>query len=118
LPMVALYAVAAKPILAAVFGADKTGAAGALPWLGLAMALLACAYLSVQYLLALGQSRFIGVLGGAAVLEVLVLLGIGSNLTEVALALCGLQLLVAVSVLVISIRVEPTVGRTRSTVLA
>ena len=53
LPMVALYAVAAEPLLRTVFGPDLTGAADALPWLGLAMALLACAYLSVQYLLAL-----------------------------------------------------------------
>ena len=44
-PMVLIYAVAAEPLLGAVFGDDLTGAAGALPWLGLAMALLACAYL-------------------------------------------------------------------------
>ena len=52
--MVLVYAVAAKPLLSAVFGPDLTGAAGALPLLGVAMALLSCAYLAVQYMLALG----------------------------------------------------------------
>ena len=68
--MVVIYAVAARPLLGAVFGEDFTSASDALPWLGLAMALLACAYLSVQYLLALGRASFIWVLGVAAVMEV------------------------------------------------
>ena len=103
-PMVLIYAVAAKPLLSAVFGADKTQAAGALPWLGLAMALLACAYLSVQYLLAVGRSGFILVLAAGAVAEVLLLLAIGAELTQVALALSALQLACAVAVLVLALR--------------
>ena len=43
-----------------VFGDDLAEASGALPLLGLAMALLACTYLSVQYLLGLHRARFIG----------------------------------------------------------
>jgi glycosyltransferase involved in cell wall biosynthesis/O-antigen/teichoic acid export membrane protein len=103
-PMVLIYAVAAKPLLGAVFGDDLTGAAGALPWLGLAMALLACAYLAVQYLLAIGKRSFIGVLAAAAAVEVLALLAVGANLTGIALALFGLQLLCAASMLVLSLR--------------
>ena len=103
-PMVLIYAVAAKPLLGAVFGDDLTEASGALPWLGLAMALLACAYLSVQYLLAIGRRSFIGVLAAAAALEVLALLVVGANLTSIALALFGLQLLCAASMLVLSLR--------------
>ncbi|HMJ94932.1 MAG TPA: glycosyltransferase [Thermoleophilaceae bacterium] len=103
-PMVLIYAVAAKPLLGAVFGDDLTGAAGALPWLGLAMALLACAYLAVQYLLAIGRKSFIGVLAAAAAVEVLALLVVGANLTSIALALFGLQLLCAASMLVLSLR--------------
>ena len=61
--MVLIYTLGGEPLLRAVFGDDLTEASGALPWLGLAMALLACAYLSVQYLLALHHRRFIGVLG-------------------------------------------------------
>ena len=107
-PMVLLYAVAAKPLLAAVFGDDLTGAAGALPWLGLAMALLACAYLAVQYLLAIGRRSFIGVLAAAAAVEVLALLEVGANLTGIALALFGLQLFCAASMLALSLRAPAT----------
>jgi glycosyltransferase involved in cell wall biosynthesis/O-antigen/teichoic acid export membrane protein len=103
-PMVLVYAVAAKPLLGAVFGDDLTAASGALPWLGLAMALLACAYLAVQYLLAIGQRRFIGVLGVAAAAEVVLLLAVGANLTGIALALFGLQLVCAAAVLSLSFR--------------
>jgi glycosyltransferase involved in cell wall biosynthesis/O-antigen/teichoic acid export membrane protein len=103
-PMVLIYALAAEPLLATVFGDDLTEAAGALPWLGLAMALLACAYLSVQYLLAIGQSSFVAVLAAAAAMEVALLLIVGANLTGVALALFGLQAACAATVLVLSFR--------------
>lgn len=107
LPMVALYAVAAEPLLRTVFGPDLTGAADALPWLGLAMALLACAYLSVQYLLALGRSSFIWVLAVAAALEIGLLAFVGADLTEVAIVLFGLQLFCAGSILTLSLRARP-----------
>jgi O-antigen/teichoic acid export membrane protein len=103
-PMVLLYAVAAKPLLGAVFGDDLTQAAGALPWLALAMALLACAYLAVQYMLAIGRIGFIGVLAPAAAAEVLLLLVVGANLTDIALVLFGLQLVCAGLVLALSLR--------------
>ena len=103
-PMVLVYAVAAKPLLGTVFGDDLTQASGALPWLGLAMALLACVYLAVQYLLAIGRIGFIGVLAPAAAVEVLLLLAVGANLTEIALVLFGLQLVCAGIVLGLSFR--------------
>ena len=103
-PMVLIYAVGAEPLLEVVFGEDLTEAAGALPWLGLAMTLLACSYLSVQYLLALGRSSFIWVLGCAVVLEVALLALIGANLERVALALFALQLVCAAVVLALSFR--------------
>ena len=103
-PMVLLYAVAAEPLLAAVFGDDLTQAAGALPWLGLAMALLACAYLAVQYLLAIGRIGFIWVLAPAAAVEVLLLLTVGADLTDIALVLFGLQFVCAGLVLALSLR--------------
>lgn len=107
LPMVAIYAVAAEPLLRVVFGSDLTGAADALPWLGLAMALLACAYLSVQYLLALGRSSFIWVLAVAAALEIGLLAFVGANVTEIAIVLFGLQLFCAASILTLSLRARP-----------
>jgi glycosyltransferase involved in cell wall biosynthesis/O-antigen/teichoic acid export membrane protein len=104
LPMVLVYAVAARPLLETVFGESFGPAAGALPWLGVAMALLACAYLAVQYLLALGKAAFILVLGIAAAAEPLLLLVIGAHLRDIALALFGLQLALAVAVVAISFR--------------
>ena len=62
--MLLMYAVAAEPLLGAVFGEELTDAADALPWLALAMTLLACAYVCVQYLLALDEWRFLLVLRG------------------------------------------------------
>ena len=85
--MVLIYAVAGKPLLEAVFGDDLTLASDALPWLGLAMVMLACAYLSAQYLLALHRYRFIWVLAVGVVVEVVALVAIGAELTQVAIAL-------------------------------
>ena len=107
-PMVVVYAVAAKPLLSAVFGPDLTDASGALPLLGVAMAMLALAYLAVQYMLALGRANFIWVLGAGAVAEVLLLLAVGANLTTIAAVLSGLQLLCASVLLALSFR-----GRSR-----
>jgi fatty acid/phospholipid biosynthesis enzyme len=90
-----------------VFGDDLTEASGALPWLGLAMALLACVYLAVQYMLAIGRTAFIGVLAPAAAIEVLLLLIVGANLTEIALVLFCLQLVCATLVLSLSLRKPP-----------
>jgi O-antigen/teichoic acid export membrane protein len=106
-PMVLIYAAAAEPLLSAVFGDDLTEASGALPWLGLAMALLACSYLSVQYMLAIGRAAFLWVLVPAALAEVAVLVAVGANLTSVAIALFVLQLVCAVLMLTLSLRRPP-----------
>jgi O-antigen/teichoic acid export membrane protein len=106
-PMVLIYALGGEPLLRAVFGDDLTEASGALPWLGLAMALLACAYLSVQYLLALHHRRFIGVLAIAAVAEVVLLIAVGANLTHIAMALAALQLVCAACMVTQALRTAP-----------
>jgi O-antigen/teichoic acid export membrane protein len=108
-PMVLIYATAGEPLLEAVFGDDLTEASGALPWLGLAMALLACVYLSVQYLLAMGHRRFVAVLGAAAAAEVVVLLAIGPDLTGIAFALFALLLVCAACVLTLSFQTRAPV---------
>jgi O-antigen/teichoic acid export membrane protein len=92
LPTIAIYALAAEPILSAVFGPDLTEASGALPLLAIAMALLACGYLAVQYLLALGRVSFVVILGLAAALELVLLATVGAQLTQVALVVAALQL--------------------------
>jgi O-antigen/teichoic acid export membrane protein len=109
-PMILIYTVASEPLLRVVFGEDLTQASGALPWLALAMSLLACAYLSVQYLLALGRANFIWVLGLAAAMEVALLIGIGADLTAVAVALFGVQVVCAAAVFGLSLRSRASEG--------
>jgi O-antigen/teichoic acid export membrane protein len=113
-PMVLVYAAAGRPLLAAVFGDDLTAASAALPWLGLAMTLLACTYLAVQYLLALSHAGFIWVLAAAAVMEVVLLSAVGANLTGMALALFGVQLACATIILPLSLRRAPAEERARA----
>jgi glycosyltransferase involved in cell wall biosynthesis/O-antigen/teichoic acid export membrane protein len=103
-PMVLVYAVAGEAILSAVFGPDLTAAADALPLLALAMGLLACAYLGVQYLLALGRTGFVAVLALAAVAELALLFALGSGLVAVATVLLVLQLVLAPLLLGMSVR--------------
>ena len=87
--MVLIYSVAGEPLLRIVFGEDLTDASDALPFLGLAMSLLACSYLSVQYLLAMGKASFLFVLGRRAWSRSPLLLSIGDDLTAIAIALFG-----------------------------
>jgi O-antigen/teichoic acid export membrane protein len=104
LPAVLLYVVAARLVLTAVFGESYADAAGALPWLAIAMSLLACGYLSVQYLLALERANFLWALLAAAIAEPLVLAAIGTHITAVAIGLLGVQALLATVVLSLGFR--------------
>jgi glycosyltransferase involved in cell wall biosynthesis/O-antigen/teichoic acid export membrane protein len=103
-PAALLYVVAAEPVLVAVFGSAYADGAGALPVLAIAMSLLACAYLSVQYLLALERANFLWALAVAAVAEPLVLQAIGSQLTAVAVGLLAVQAFLACVVLALGFR--------------
>jgi glycosyltransferase involved in cell wall biosynthesis/O-antigen/teichoic acid export membrane protein len=98
LPMIAIYAVVGHQVLAAVFGNDLTEASDALPLLAVAMSLLAWAYLSVQYLLALGQVSFMVLLALAPPVELALLTAVGAHLTAVATALVALQCVLAPAV--------------------
>jgi len=110
-PMVLVYAVAAKPLLRIAFGHKFLSGAGALPWLGLALTLLACAYLAVQYHLALHRSRFIAVLVVAAMAQPLVLVAIGAHLTPIAIGLLGLNGVLATIMVVLAFRLAPAAAR-------
>src|SRR4051795_1776372 len=103
-PAVLLYVVAARPVLVAIFGPAYASGAGALPVLAIAMSLLACAYLSVQYLLALERANFLWALAAAAIAEPLVLQAIGAELTAVAAGLLVVQTFLAAVVLSLSFR--------------
>lgn len=106
-PMVLVYAVAGEPILRIAFKLD--GASDALPWLGLAMSLLALTYLAVQYQLALHRAAFIVALVLAAAAQPAAMIAIGSEeLTAIALGLLGLNAALAIAAVALAFRV---VGR-------
>lgn len=100
--MVLVYAVGAEPLLRVVF--DLPGAAGALPWLGLAMSMLALGYLAVQYMLALHHAAFIGLLAVAAVVQPAMMLAIGDDLTPLALGIFAVQGLLGAALLGLALR--------------
>jgi glycosyltransferase involved in cell wall biosynthesis/O-antigen/teichoic acid export membrane protein len=101
---VAIYAVAGETVLRLAFGEELSGASGALPWLALAMTLLAAVYLSVQFMLALDRSAFLALLAAAALVLPAVLLAIGPDLTGVALGVLGVTAVLACSVVAIGLR--------------
>ena len=101
-PMVLVYAVAAKPVLHIAF--HVKGGAGALPLVGLAMSLLAFSYLATQSQLALHRKRFVALLALAAVAQPLILLALGSNLDALAGGLALLNLILAAAMLTVALR--------------
>jgi O-antigen/teichoic acid export membrane protein len=110
-PMLLIFSVGGEPLLRIVFGEDLTDASDALPFLGLAMSLLACSYLSVQYLLAMGRASFVFVLGAGVVAEVAVLLSIGDDLTAIAIALFCVQAVCASVILTMAMRQKAAAGQ-------
>ncbi|HVI36157.1 MAG TPA: oligosaccharide flippase family protein, partial [Gaiellales bacterium] len=103
-PAVLIYSVAGEPLLRIVFGEDLTQASNALPFLGIAMSLLACSYLSVQYLLAMGRANFLAVLAAGIAVEVPALLIIGDDLTAIAIALLGIQAVCSATIFTLAMR--------------
>ena len=109
-PMVAFYAVLGRPLIEGVFGPDLGLATDALPLLGGAMTLLACVYLCVQYLLALGRWTFLVPLAVAAAVEPVLLLAVAPDLTAVASVILALLAALAAGVVAMSLRTRPAVG--------
>ncbi len=73
-PCLLIFAVAAHPLLAIVFGTRRATASASLLLLGAAFTVLAATYLAVQYMLALKRTSFLVVLGAVAVAEPVLLL--------------------------------------------
>jgi O-antigen/teichoic acid export membrane protein len=101
-PMILIYTVAAEPVLRVAF--KLTGASEALPWLGIALSLLACTYLAVQYQLALHKAWFLLVLGIAAAVQPAVMIGIGDDLTGIATGLLAVNAGLAAAVMALAFR--------------
>ncbi|QEC49496.1 glycosyltransferase [Baekduia soli] len=103
-PALIIFALIPHFLLRVAFGPDLTEASGALPVLGVAMTLLAVAYLTVQYMVALGELRFVWVLGVVAVVEPFLLSAGHFTLLSYATVVLGLQLVAASAVLALGLR--------------
>ncbi|MEA2309365.1 MAG: hypothetical protein QOI65_1651 [Thermoleophilaceae bacterium] len=104
-PMVLIFAVAGKQLMKIAFGHKFGSGADPLPWLGVALTMLACSYLAVQYHLALHRWRFIGVLAVAAIIQPIVVVTIGADLVKIAVGLMVVNGVLAVLMVVLAFRV-------------
>jgi O-antigen/teichoic acid export membrane protein len=96
LPCLLIFAVAAHPLLAAVFGAKRAVASDSLLTLGAAFTVLAATYLAVQYLLALKRAWFLAAIGLVAIIEPILLLQAPRNPESFASVVLLVQLVGAV----------------------
>jgi O-antigen/teichoic acid export membrane protein len=103
-PALLIFALAPDLLLRLAFGPDLTLAADALIFLGLAMTLLAVAYLTVQYMVALGETRFLWVLAVVAIAEPILLSARHLTITGFAGIVFAVQCVVAASVLALGLR--------------
>lgn len=99
LPALLIFLAFPEPLLRIAFGAQLTAASGALPLLGLAMALLAVAYLSVQYMIGLGELRFVWAVAPLAVTMPVLLATLSLSVTGFASVVLAVQTLVAAATL-------------------
>ena len=114
-PALLIFALVPELLLRLAFGPKLTEASGALPVLGVAMTLLAVAYLTVQYMVALGELRFVWVLGVVAIVEPFLLSAGSLTLLSYATVVLGLQLVAASAVLALGLRARrPAVAAVRS----
>jgi glycosyltransferase involved in cell wall biosynthesis/O-antigen/teichoic acid export membrane protein len=105
-PALLIFVAAPETVLRLAFGPKFVVAADALPVLGLAMTLLAAAYLTVQYMLALGRTSFLWVLGLVAAIEPFLLSAGTFSLTSYATLVLALQCAAAAGVLALALRLR------------
>lgn len=106
-PALLIFAVAGHPLLRIAFTEKAAQASGALVLLGAAMTVLAVAYLTVQYMLALGEVRFLWVLALVALVEPVVLTVGSFGLVPFAAIVLGMQVAAASMVLTLGLRARP-----------
>ena len=93
IPVLLIFAVAAKPLLQVAFGAKRTSASDSLLVLGVAFTLLAGTYLAIQYMLALKRTWFLILIGMVAVIEPILLLHAPKKAAGFAAVVLGIQAL-------------------------
>jgi O-antigen/teichoic acid export membrane protein len=92
-PCLLIFAFAAHPLLAAVFGAKRAVAASSLLPLGAAFTALSATYLAVQYMLARRQTWFLAAIGLVAAVEPVLLLEASHRPAAFAAVVLGVQAL-------------------------
>jgi len=102
-PALIIFAAFPELLLRLAFGPGFTDAANALLLLGAAMTLLAVAYLTVQYMVALGETRFLWVLGLVAIAEPFLLTAGDEGIVAFAAIVFGVQCVAASSVLALGL---------------
>lgn len=103
-PALIIFLAVPSLLLRVAFGEEYTQAADALVLLGAAMALLAVAYLAVQYMLALRKTAFLWVLGVVAVAEPFLLTAGDLDLVSFATVVFALQCVAAAGALSMALR--------------
>jgi glycosyltransferase involved in cell wall biosynthesis/O-antigen/teichoic acid export membrane protein len=105
-PALLIFVAAPETVLRLAFGPRFVAAADALPVLGLAMTLLAATYLTVQYMLALGRTSFLWVLGVMAAIEPFLLSAGEFSLLSYASLVLAVQCAAATGVLALALRLR------------
>jgi glycosyltransferase involved in cell wall biosynthesis/O-antigen/teichoic acid export membrane protein len=103
-PALLIFAAVPHLLLKVAFGERLTQASGSLLLLGIAMTLLAFAYLTVQYMIALGRRTFLWVLGVVAVAEPVLLTASDNRISSFAALVLVLQCVAAAGVLTLGLR--------------
>ncbi len=117
LPCMAIFGLLPRFLMRLGFGARYLAGADPLIYLGLAMTLLACGYLAVQYLLAVRRVAFLALLALAAAAEPLVVWQSGPNLVGFARGVLAVQAAAALAMLLLALR-RPTPRLARTAVRA
>src|SRR5579884_1054287 len=91
IPCLLIYAFAAHPLLAIVFGKKRAVASASLLPLGAAFTVLAATYLAVQYMLALKRTAFLAVIAVVAIVEPVLLLQAPRHPAAFASVVLGVQ---------------------------
>jgi O-antigen/teichoic acid export membrane protein len=105
IPMVLIYAFGGDQLMSAAFGHKFERGSAPLPWLGVALSLLACSYLAVQYHLALHRWRFIAVLAAAAIVQPIVVIAVGPDLVSIAIGLMTVNAVLATLMVMLAFRI-------------
>ncbi|MEA2228935.1 MAG: hypothetical protein QOF04_2565 [Solirubrobacteraceae bacterium] len=102
-PALIIFAAMPDLLLRLAFGDGLTQAAGGLLLLGAAMTLLAVSYLAVQYMVALGERRFLWMLAAIALAEPVILATTERDIVAFAAVVFGVQCVAAASVLALGL---------------